>query len=87
MKNFFAKFFGTKTTPETVVRAPFSTDDHIRELVKSYGNDRTGLYILKRAFLRAHGAPGSKARILLVSTGRTIDPRKTRKAKAIIAAS
>jgi hypothetical protein len=80
--NFFTKLFGVKPTTVTP-----STDDHIRALVAQFGNDRTGLYILKRAFLRAHGAPGSKARILLKSNGRTIDPRNTRKAKAIIAAS
>lgn len=64
----------------------YTTDEQIKLLVDKHGNSLQGLYILERAFLRAHGTPNGKLYIKPGKATLKFRPHRLRKTKDMLAA-
>jgi len=61
-----------------------SIDEQIAFLVDKHGESLRGLYILERAFLRAHGTPKGKAYIKPGGSELKYRPHRLKKTKALL---
>lgn len=80
MKNFFKQFAYKFYTPKP---KSLSIDESIKALVADHAGTLRGLYILERAYLRAHGTPKGKALIIPGGGTQPIAAHLTRKGKKL----